>query len=219
MLPVIGSMIDGWLGDVEVQYQTLEECRPTPHVLDDYTVRRVVEVYSVKRDDVPLFQEQLRRWSALSLTEADRREVDRLSAQMLRVKDRIAAILTLAGELKGGTIESVLARSDSELGQDFLKRIEKVAAAAGPVPESGFSPAQLKTAAELDARVLDILRAGGDDVRLLSKMHGDMAKFMWLVNSAGEAGRNELFSRFTGLYHYAEVLEWFTAAIESGETG
>ncbi len=99
MLPVIGPMIDGWLDEVEVQYQALEECRPTPHVLDDYTVGRVVEVYSAQRDDVPLFQEQLRRWGALSLTEAEREEVDRLSAQMLRVKDKIAAILTLAGSL------------------------------------------------------------------------------------------------------------------------
>ena len=99
MLPVIGPMIDGWLDEVEVQYRHLRESRPTPHVLDDYTVGRVVEVYSAQRDDVPLFQEQLRRWGALSLTEAEREEVDRLSAPMLRVKDRIAAILTLAGSL------------------------------------------------------------------------------------------------------------------------
>jgi hypothetical protein len=41
------SMIDNWLDDVQVQYQTLEECRPTLHVLDDYTEGRVFEVYSV----------------------------------------------------------------------------------------------------------------------------------------------------------------------------
>jgi hypothetical protein len=173
--------------------------------------------YSVQRDDVPLFEEQLCRWRALSLTPREREEVDRLSAQMLRVQDKIAAILTLAGELKGGTIESVLAKSDSELGQEFLRKCEKVAAEAGPVPESGFSPAQLKTAAELDAKVLGILRAGGDDVSLLSRMHDDLAKFMWLMDTAGEDGRNELLSRFSWLRHYAEVFEWFAAAVESGE--
>ena len=52
--------------------------------------------------------------------------------------------------------------------------------------------------------MLDILCAGGDDVRLLSKMHDDMAKFRWLMDTAAEAGMNELFSRFA-------------AAIESGE--
>ncbi len=56
MLPVIGPMIDGWLSDAEVQYQTLEECRPTPLVLDDYMVGRVVEVYSAQRDDVRYFR-------------------------------------------------------------------------------------------------------------------------------------------------------------------
>jgi hypothetical protein len=85
------------------------------------------------------------------------------------------------------------------------------------VPESGFSPAQLKTAAELDAKVLGILRAGGDDVSLLSRMHDDLAKFMWLMDTAGEDGRNELLSRFSWLRHYAEVFEWFAAAVESGE--
>jgi hypothetical protein len=99
MLPVIGSMIDNWLDDVEIQYQTLEECRPKPHVLDDYTVERVIEVYSVQRDDFPLYEEQLRRWRALSLTTPEREEVDRLAMQILRVKERIGAILALAGEL------------------------------------------------------------------------------------------------------------------------
>ena len=63
MLLVIGSMIDGWLDDVDTQFQALAKCRPTPHLLDDYTVGRVVEVYSVQRNDVPLFEEQLRRWT------------------------------------------------------------------------------------------------------------------------------------------------------------
>jgi hypothetical protein len=217
MLPAIGSMIDNWLDDVQVQYQTLEECRPTPHVLDDDTVGRVFEVYSVQRDDVALFEEQLRRWSGEGLSSAERAEVNRLSLQMLKVKDKIAAILTLAGELKGGTINRVLAKSDYELGQEFLRKCERVAAAAGPVPESGFSAEQLKTAAELDAKVLDILRAGGDDVRLLSRMHMDMPRFQWLMDSAGEGGTAELFERFDGLNHYAEVLEGFIAAVESGE--
>src|ERR1700683_2645885 len=149
----------------------LRSAGPTPHMLDDYTVVRVFEVYSVQRDAVALFEEQLRRWSGESLNPAERAEVNRLSLQMLKVKDKIAAILTLAGELKGGTINRVLAKSDYELGQEFLRKCERVAAAAGPVPESGFSVEQLKTAAELDAKVLDILRAGGDDVSLLSRMH------------------------------------------------
>jgi hypothetical protein len=61
---VIGSLIDGWLRDVEEQYQALEKCRQTPHVLDDYTVGRAIEVYSVQYDGVSVFEEELRRWTA-----------------------------------------------------------------------------------------------------------------------------------------------------------
>lgn len=217
MLPVIGSMIDNWLGDVNIQYETLEQCRATPHVLDDHTVGRVVEVYSVQRDDVPLFEEQLRRWKALSLTGAEREEVERLSAQMLRVRDRIAAVLGLAGELKEGTIERILAKSDFELGLEFRRKCDQIAQEAGPTPESGFSPAQLKAAGELDAKALDILRTGGDDIRLLSRMHNELARFSWLMDTAGDAGMDNLCSRFTGLRRYAEALEWFVAVVESGE--
>jgi hypothetical protein len=36
-LPLIGSMIDGLLDEVEQQYGNLQSCRTQPHVLDDYT--------------------------------------------------------------------------------------------------------------------------------------------------------------------------------------
>jgi hypothetical protein len=152
MLPVIGSMIDGWLDDVEVQYQTLEECRPTPHILDGYTVRRVVEVYSAQHNDVPLFEEQLRRWRALSLTPTEREEVDRLAAQMLKLKNKIGAILTLAGELKSGTIEAVLARSDFELGQEFLMKHRHEDGAAEKPTESDFTSRHPKGSARHEPR-------------------------------------------------------------------
>ena len=45
-LPLIASLIDGLLDEAEQQYETLESCRPQPHVLDDYTVGRVIKVYT-----------------------------------------------------------------------------------------------------------------------------------------------------------------------------
>ena len=44
-MPLIGSMIDGMLQDAEEHYQTLLQASPKPHVLDDYTVGRVFEVF------------------------------------------------------------------------------------------------------------------------------------------------------------------------------
>ena len=63
-LPLIGSMIDGLLDEVEQQYANLRACRPQPHVLDNYTVGRVIKVYTEQAGDVGLYEEQLSRWPA-----------------------------------------------------------------------------------------------------------------------------------------------------------
>jgi hypothetical protein len=119
-LPLISSMIDGLLDEVEQQYRDLQSCRLQPHVLDDYTVGRVIKVYTDQADDVVLYAEQLSRWNQLNLTPSQRQEVDRLSEEIPRIRERISAILALAAELKGGTIETVLGKSHLEVGLEFL---------------------------------------------------------------------------------------------------
>jgi hypothetical protein len=119
-LPLIGSMIDGLLDEVEQQYENLRSCQAQPHVLDDYTVGRFIKIYTEQADDVRLYAEQLSRWSGLNVTPSQRREVDRLSEQITRLRERISAILALAAELKGGTLETVLGKSDLEVGLEFL---------------------------------------------------------------------------------------------------
>src|SRR4029077_19509988 len=44
-LSLIGSMFDAMLQDAEEHYQTLLQASPKPHVLDDYIVGRVFEVF------------------------------------------------------------------------------------------------------------------------------------------------------------------------------
>jgi hypothetical protein len=119
-LPLIGSMIDGLLDEAEKQYANLEACRSKPHVLDDYTAHRVTKVYSDQAEDLLLYEEQLSRWKSLNLDTPQRQEVDRLAAQVPTIRERITAILALAEELKKGTIETVLAKSDFEIGMEFL---------------------------------------------------------------------------------------------------
>lgn len=110
------------LADATEHYETLQEAQPKPYVLDDYTIGRVIEGFTVQQNDLWLFDEQLRRWQAgkEKLTSAQRTEVQRLANQMLRVHEVITAILGLAGELKEGTIEKELAKSDVELGIEVL---------------------------------------------------------------------------------------------------
>jgi hypothetical protein len=122
-LPVIAYAIDGMLESAEEQYPTLEEGRPRPHMLDNYTVGRVVEVYTEQRDDLWLYEEQLRRWHAGTLTDTQRREVERLTGQLGRLRAVIDKILALMDGLKGGTIEQMLAKSDLEVGLEMLMRL------------------------------------------------------------------------------------------------
>ncbi len=122
-LSMMATHIDGMLESAKENYANLQEARPKPHVLDDYTVGRVIQVYSVQRDDLWLFDEQLRRWQAGNLTTRQRTEVERLQGQMKRLREVITAILALADELKERTIEKVMAKSDAELGLEYLLRL------------------------------------------------------------------------------------------------
>ena len=75
-----------------------------PHVLDDYTLNRVKEVFTVQLEDLRLFNEQLARWSKGSLATQQRIEVERLVGQMKKLREQITTILALADELSKGTI-------------------------------------------------------------------------------------------------------------------
>ncbi len=123
-------MIDGLLDEVEKHYANLQACRLKPHVLDNDTVGRVIQVYSAQADDVWLFETQLYRWRNLNLTPAQREEVDRLAVRIPTIRERITAILALAEELRSGTIDAVLAKSDLEGGLEFSARGSREAAAA-----------------------------------------------------------------------------------------
>jgi hypothetical protein len=119
-LLLIATHIDGMLESATEQYETLQLAKPKPFVLDDYTVGRVIEVFTTQQGDLWLFDEQLRRWERGTLTSAQRREVERLAGQMLQLHEVISAILRLAEQLKERTIEKVLAKSDAELGLETL---------------------------------------------------------------------------------------------------
>ena len=85
-LPQIGSMIDAMLQDAEEHYQTLLQASPKPHVLDDYIVGRVFEVFGNQKDVLWLFEEQLARWKMDKLSVGQRHEVDRLTEQFGRCR-------------------------------------------------------------------------------------------------------------------------------------
>ncbi len=112
--------IDGMLESSQEQYATLQEAKPKPHVLDDYTVNRVITVFTTQIADLWLFDEQLSRWQAETLTPEQRTEVTRLVEQMRRLREVDNQVLALAKDLSKGTIEKVMKKSDAEVGLEFL---------------------------------------------------------------------------------------------------
>jgi hypothetical protein len=124
-LPLITTHIDGMLEDAQEQYQTLLPAKARPHALDDYTVNRVIKVFTDQQHNLWLFDEQLSRWSNGQLSAQQRKEVERLQGQMKKLREQITVILELADDLSKGTIEKVMAKSDAELGLEFLLNPEK----------------------------------------------------------------------------------------------
>lgn len=119
-MPVIGSLIDDQLEGAREQYETLLRAEDRPYVLDDATVARVKQVYGDTAADLWLYDTQLDRWSNEALTASQRDEAERLKTQMVALHEVVEAILALAGRFEGHTIESVMAKSDYELGLEWF---------------------------------------------------------------------------------------------------
>jgi hypothetical protein len=119
-LPLVASILDSMLHDDEGQYRTLCECRPKPYVLDDDTVGRVIQVFTQQKADLPIYEQQLSHWLQGNLTANQKPEVERLLGCLAKLHELAESILALAEELKQGTIESVLRKSDRDLGLGFL---------------------------------------------------------------------------------------------------
>ncbi len=120
---MVATHIDGMLQADREQYETLLEAKPKPHVLDDFTINRVIAAFTTQRNDFGLFDQQLQRWAVLPLSDQQRREVERLMEQMRLLRENNEQVLTLARELSKGTIEKVMAKSDVELGLEFLLQL------------------------------------------------------------------------------------------------
>jgi hypothetical protein len=98
----------------------LSQAREKPHVLDDFTVNRVRQVFGKQQEDFHLFEEQLSRWQSETLTDGQRAEVIRLHGQMQRLRENNANVLKLAEELSKGTIDKIMETSDEERGLEYL---------------------------------------------------------------------------------------------------
>ena len=75
---------------------------------------------------------------------------------------------------------------------------------------------QVRIAARIDSAMQPLLRAGKDDIAILSGMSEHMTDFKHLIDTAHPGVMDELCQRYSGFYRYAKVLENIAGAIQSG---
>jgi hypothetical protein len=117
---LIASMIDTSLNDTREHLATLTKARAKPHVLDDATIDRVERVHSEQMEFVAIYTQQIGRWRDENPSASQTRTLDRMATHNQKLHDVTADVLTLARELRNGTIERALGMSDVELGLQLL---------------------------------------------------------------------------------------------------
>jgi len=105
------------------QLELLQPARARPCVLDDAIVARIIRVHRDQAAGLTLFQNQGDRWKAdPSLTAAQRDAAAGFEAAIGQLRQVNSEVLAAGEELSHGTIETVLAKSDLELGIEALAR-------------------------------------------------------------------------------------------------
>ena len=120
MLPMMADLVAGMLDEVQTQIQSLRAAQEKPHVLDDYTVNRVLKVYGEQQEFLWVYEAQLARWQQENLTETQQQQTEQMATQLAQLKPGLIEILEIANDLKGQTIEAVFGKSDEELALDVL---------------------------------------------------------------------------------------------------
>jgi hypothetical protein len=118
-LPNIAEMIDGMLEAVVENQKLLGKAEPAS--LDNATVSRVMSVYTMQRDDLWLYEDQLAVWRKTPLNEPQTLEITRLEGQLGELRRGLEKILAMKPDLEEMTIEHLLSKSHLELGLDFLR--------------------------------------------------------------------------------------------------
>ena len=122
-LPMIAGMIDGQFTETKTQLKNLLEARKKPHVLDDATIERIIKIFTEQQEFIPIYSNQLLKWQQEeTLTITNQKEIDRLQVQVELWKKGLTDILTLAEELKMGTIEKVMQMNDLDLGIEYSNK-------------------------------------------------------------------------------------------------
>ena len=118
---LFAELLEGHVEDAQSLYASLESARARPHVLDDATLDRVEQQYAVmERETITGYEWQFAEWERAVLTPAERTGLERMRQLLRDYELRSARVLAVVAELRTGTIDRVLAKSDLELGIEAI---------------------------------------------------------------------------------------------------
>jgi hypothetical protein len=122
-LPMIIEHMESGVALAEEALASLTEGVEQPYRLDDATVQRAIAAWTNTRLDLTeLFGPQGERWAQLDLGATRRKDVARYREHVARELELVDQILAVAEQLKGLTIEALMAKSDLEVGIEAVVR-------------------------------------------------------------------------------------------------
>jgi hypothetical protein len=217
MLPMLADLLDKQLEDVQNVLDALREARSRPHVMDDYTISRVIISYTEQREFIlEVYPDQAARWLEQARSTDQRTAVERFLALTNQVVAAFDEALALACEISPGTIDKILGKPDTELAKALLK-------GETPFPDVPANARELqaeerrKIATVLDLRMRALIDAKCTDEEILVGMQDYMTGFRRLMDTSGHDELNRLLRQFPGLHRFAKLLETLAAKIQAGE--
>ena len=119
---MFAQLLEGHVEDAQSLYASLESARARPHALDDATLDRVEQQCPVmERETIAGYAWQFAQWERSALTPAERAGLERMRQLLSDYELRSARVLAVVAELRTGTIDRVLAKSDLELGIEAME--------------------------------------------------------------------------------------------------
>jgi hypothetical protein len=215
MLPTIAMILDEGLESAEEQLLSMQQARTRPAALDAYTIRRVKVLYTEQLEFTSIHREQLERWLGASPSQAQRKEISRLTAQLDRLETVLKDILALAKELETGTIDAILRMDDDEQGEAIIEG--RMPSPAGKPSNDTMRLRELRAlAAVLDARAVELEAQGIHDLDLLGEMALQMPLLKRMIEISSENELTGLSKEYPGFYRIAKLLELIATGIPSG---
>ena len=102
-MPMIEVFLYAQVDEVDAQLKNLSEVGRKPNALDTATLDRIIHRYTEIHDDTLLYEEQMLRWREGPTTELQRKEIERMTNQMAKLREGAARLVQIAKELKKGS--------------------------------------------------------------------------------------------------------------------